>query len=215
MKALVPFGPLIYQGDMSEEFLEFLLECVDKSRNGDDRRWALAGHMDNERGAILDLDLFRSFIDIHIKRFLYLNHERRYDLNELHKPTSRTREHKADLHIVETIINQTLKYDLSNPWVNFQKKGEFNPIHEHIGIISAIMFIDIPEDIDHENDCDEHQIMSHGCLEFVYDNSKTMIITPKTGMIFLFPSELKHCVYPFKSDVERITMSFNLHNLTL
>mgnify|MGYP002013673030 CR=1 FL=1 len=215
MKALVPFGPLIYQGDMSEELLEFLLECVDKSRNGDDRRWALAGHMDNEREAILDLDSFRSFIDIHIKRFLYLNHERRSSLDELHDSTRRSQRYKDDLYVQENVLNQTLKYDLNYPWVNFQKKGEFNPIHEHTGNISAIMFIDIPEEINHENDNDEHQVMSHGCLEFVYDNSKTMLITPKTGMIFLFPSELKHCVYPFKSDVERITMSFNLHNLTL
>ena len=55
--------------------------------------------------------------------------------------------------------------------------------------------------------------MRSGCLEFAYDNSCCAAITPKTGMIFLFPAHLRHTVYPFKSDVERITMSFNLSNV--
>ena len=28
--------------------------------------------------------------------------------------------------------------------------------------------------------------------------------------MILFPGEMKHAVYPFKSDVERITLSFNI-----
>ena len=32
-------------------------------------------------------------------------------------------------------------------------------------------------------------------------------------MMYLFPSHLWHLVYPFNSDVERISMSFNVDNL--
>ena len=32
----------------------------------------------------------------------------------------------------------------------------------------------------------------------------------KSGDMILFPGEMKHAVYPFKSDVERITLSFNI-----
>ena len=54
MRALTPFGPLIYQGDTSEEFLKFLLEGVDRSRNGSDMRSSLAGNMSEEKSALYD-----------------------------------------------------------------------------------------------------------------------------------------------------------------
>ena len=38
-------------------------------------------------------------------------------------------------------------------------------------------------------------------------------MVPKTGDIFIFPAELKHTVYPFTSDVERVTMSFNVFDI--
>ena len=215
MRALVPFGPLIYQGDMSEEFLNFLLDGVDRSRNGSDMRSSLAGNMSEEKSALYDPEKFESYIDLHIRRFLYLCQERTCSLNELHIPTTRTQQHKNDIFLLDRIVgDNSIDHNFSfggGPWVNYQKSGEFNPIHEHSGDISGIMYLDIPEEINHENDGDQYQAMRSGCLEFVYDNSKTMVITPKTGMIFLFPAELKHCVYPFKSDVERISMSFNLH----
>ena len=36
---------------------------------------------------------------------------------------------------------------------------------------------------------------------------------PVEGEIYLFPAELKHQVYPFASDVERITASFNISEI--
>ena len=219
MRSLTPFGPLIYQGDVSEEFLNFLLEGVDRSRNGSDMRSSLAGNISEEKSALYEPEKFKSYIDLHVRRYLYLIHERRCSLNELHEPTTRSEEYKNDIFILDKIIGDDKTLDVNfnlggGPWVNYQKSGEFNPIHEHSGDISAIIYLDIPEEINHENDGDQYQVMRSGCLEFVYDNSKTMVITPKTGMIFLFPAELKHCVYPFKSDVERISMSFNLHKKT-
>ncbi|SVB62012.1 uncharacterized protein METZ01_LOCUS214866, partial [marine metagenome] len=55
-----------------------------------------------------------------------------------------------------------------------------------------------------------------GQIEFIYSNDQlgsngTHKIIPKTGDILLFDARLKHCVYPFTSDVERISMSFNVN----
>ena len=33
---------------------------------------------------------------------------------------------------------------LKSVWVNFQKKYEFNPLHDHTGIISFVIWIDVP-----------------------------------------------------------------------
>lgn len=217
MKALVPFGPLIYQGDVSEDSLKYFLSGAEKSRDqGDDMRLSLAGHIKTEKTGLFDPQIFMDHIDIHVKRYLYLIHERRSYLNELHEPTTRKEQHKSDLMVIETVMdsNTKINYDMGGgPWINFQTKGEFNPLHEHSGDISAIMFLDIPKEIAEENKEDHYQCMRSGCLEFAYDNSCCAAITPKTGMIFLFPAHLRHTVYPFKSDVERITMSFNLSNV--
>ena len=53
---------------------------------------------------------------------------------------------------------------------------------------------------------------SSASLEFIFGNQHT-VINPKTGMMYLFPSHLWHLVYPFNSNVERISMSFNVDNL--
>ena len=217
MKVLVPFGPLIYQGDISEDSLKYFLSGAEKSRDhGDDMRSSLAGHIKTERSGLFDPQIFMDHIDIHVRRYLYLVHERRCNLNELHVHSTKEEQHKLDLRIVESVMDPNIKinYDMGGgPWINFQTKGEFNPLHEHSGDISAIMFLDIPKEIAEENKDDQHQCMRIGCLEFAYDNSCCSVITPKTGMIFLFPANLRHTVYPFKSDVERITMSFNLSNV--
>ena len=41
-----------------------------------------------------------------------------------------------------------------------------------------------------------------------YDQSKSF--AAKTGDFFIFPANLKHGVYPFTVDVQRVSMSFNL-----
>ena len=33
---------------------------------------------------------------------------------------------------------------LRNLWVNYQKQNEYNPIHTHSGIVSFVIFVDIP-----------------------------------------------------------------------
>ena len=38
------------------------------------------------------------------------------------------------------------------PWVNFSRRGEFNPMHNHTGIISSVVFIDIPDELEEERE---------------------------------------------------------------
>ena len=40
--------------------------------------------------------------------------------------------------------NVMLKPYLTGLWVNFQKKGEFQPIHNHYGLMSFVIWMDIP-----------------------------------------------------------------------
>ena len=57
-----------------------------------------------------------------------------------------------------------------------------------------------------------------GQLEFFEGSTSWLIpgtwkVIPKTGDMYIFPAELKHAVYPFKSNVERITMSLNIFDI--
>jgi hypothetical protein len=113
---------------------------------------------------------------------------------------------------------------LSNIWVNFQKKTEFNPIHTHNGMYSFVIWMNIPYDIEEEkkvfpqfNKDDKQDEMKTSCFEFVYSNSlgeisQFSIHVDKTfeNNCILFPATMAHQVYPFyTSDDYRISVSGN------
>lgn len=112
-----------------------------------------------------------------------------------------------------------LSYTLGEgPWINFQHKHEFNPLHNHTGILSMIIYIDVPEEIDRENENSEFHHPRNGVVGFVAGQSdlwhqNNIELSPKTGDMLIFPATLHHLVYPFKSDVERVSLSCNLYNL--
>ena len=103
-------------------------------------------------------------------------------------------------------------------WVNYMKAGEWNPSHFHAGLISCVAYLSVPEEIEIENVESEHSkksnIPSAGRIQWTYGESIQFSETyftkvPKEKDIWFFPAELKHYVYPFKSDVERISVSCN------
>ena len=106
-------------------------------------------------------------------------------------------------------------------WINFQKKHEFNPLHNHSGDYSFVLWIQIPYDLKEEfefKNCknSNDQVNSLFCFSFLnqYGNiiEKSLSID-KTheGTIILFRSDLHHMVYPFfTSDDYRISISGNL-----
>tara|TARA_B100000963_G_scaffold2022_1_gene1568 strand:- start:185 stop:859 length:675 start_codon:yes stop_codon:yes gene_type:complete len=204
-KVFAPFGPLIYRADVRGEFLSFLLEHLNVMRDGVDAKHTLAGNIESQKFALYPEKEFVSFINPHI-------------LNYLQEIYLRVKEIYSNTFSKQKLINPKnldVRYDLmQGPWINFSKKGEFNPMHNHSGKISAVIFIDAPHELEIERDESPYSMKSSSCLEFVFGNQHT-IINPKTGMMYLFPSYLWHLVYPFNTDVERISMSFNIDNLFL
>ena len=110
---------------------------------------------------------------------------------------------------------------LKDFWINFQKKYEFNPSHNHTGLFSFVIWLDIPYDIESEiqqgpGAKSNNSLAGH--FEFTYINSLGDITTMPipadkkfNGKICMFPSGMFHTVYPFyTSDDYRITISGNL-----
>ena len=114
-------------------------------------------------------------------------------------------------------------YELSAWWVNHQKQNEFNPLHNHKGIYSFVIWMKIPKDIGFKKQ-KNIKISSHsnsplpGVFEFLYidirgnPRTHTYELEPEDeGRMLFFPSQLNHAVYPFfNCDEERISVSGNI-----
>jgi uncharacterized protein (TIGR02466 family) len=200
-----PFGPPIYYSVLTTDFVNVLQNiAVSTKENNKSIGKALAGNIELQCEAIMD-NLQRDTFFKHLQPHIY-NTLRGF---EEETPTG------LDL--------SNMKINLGGgPWINFQQAGEFNPYHSHSGHLSAVIYIDVPEDIKQENDNStvETNLPRAGMIEFIFGNDMTQgygvksnyVHQPKTGEIFIFPAGLKHLVYPFKSNVERISMSFNIYN---
>lgn len=110
---------------------------------------------------------------------------------------------------------------LKDLWINFQNKHEFNPVHNHTGLFSFVIWLDIPYNIEDEianSPGLESNNNLAGHFEFSYRNTlgeHTTLPIPAdkkfNGKICVFPSAMPHSVYPFyTSDDYRITVSGNV-----
>lgn len=118
------------------------------------------------------------------------------------------------------ILSTDVPIRLETAWVNFQKKHEYNPVHNHSGLYSFVIWIEIPYKIEDELanfPAKDAAMKCPGHFEFVYSNSigqhrKSMIpadCTYENKMIF-FPAPMMHSVNPFyTSDKYRISISGN------
>tara|TARA_R100000030_G_C3206980_1_gene112331 strand:+ start:73 stop:726 length:654 start_codon:yes stop_codon:yes gene_type:complete len=112
-------------------------------------------------------------------------------------------------------------YCLHNMWVNFQRKNEFNPTHDHKGVYSFVVWMKIPtkhsEQARNPVSCNAmKKVISK--FQFSYINTIGDMcfydyeMDPEVeGTLLFFPSKLHHCVYPFYNcDEERISISGNI-----
>ena len=107
------------------------------------------------------------------------------------------------------------KYLIKAMWVNYQRQHEFNPPHDHSDDLSFIVYLKIPEEIKKEYKEYKGKSSGPGGISFIYGEGNRQAITyqahfPEEKDLFIFPAWLKHYVAPFKSDVERISVSGNL-----
>ena len=118
-------------------------------------------------------------------------------------------------------INQMHPYILHSFWVNFQKQGDFNPLHDHNGVYSFVIWMKIPTRHFEQNKnpiaiYSNNPVVS--AFAFRYTNTIGKIcdfvyeMNPEIeGTMLFFPSKLMHEVHPFfDCDEERISISGNI-----
>ena len=106
---------------------------------------------------------------------------------------------------------------MAHSWVVSQYAGEYNPWHHHSGDFSSVIYLKLPPKMNEEikEDWKDHY-PANGLIEFMFGEnqgfrSDNLKFKPEVGKLLMFPSWLKHFVYPFKSKGERRSMSFNAH----
>jgi hypothetical protein len=90
-----------------------------------------------------------------------------------------------------------------DPWINYQKKNEYIPAHDHQGFIAYSLWVNVPED---------------NVFEIIYStiSGETIkhyipVTRQSEGTIILFSAKLMHTVRPFyNSEETRISISGNL-----
>ena len=117
------------------------------------------------------------------------------------------------------------KFKMVSAWVNYMKRHEFNPPHNHTADLSFVLFTQIPEELIEENKnhvsskCKKGEIkgLGPGGISFstTYTTDKYHIQSrsffPERGNLYIFPASLIHWVFPFqKAAGERISVSGNL-----
>jgi hypothetical protein len=110
---------------------------------------------------------------------------------------------------------------LSRFWVNFQNQNEFNPVHNHSGIVSFVIWMKIPTEWQ-----DQHALPisansnapSASDFQFHYSDVlgnhqdyRIMMSKQQEGWILVFPAQLRHQVYPYYNcDDQRVSISGNV-----
>jgi len=120
-----------------------------------------------------------------------------------------------------TVLSENRPLYLDKLWVNFQEKHEFNPVHDHTGVFSFVIWVKIPYNLKNETalspGVDSAQPLA-GHFSFYYTNTlgnlcHFSIPADETmeNTLLIFPSKLNHSVYPFYSSEDfRISVSGNV-----
>jgi len=203
------FGPYLVKTTISDELHKLLLNGANKVRNSkklkkkNDYRKLLAGNLSEEYN--YDGVFTKKQEKIVEEEFLWL-------------ASMYTKMSEQALRSKENIREPNQLVMHKPVWVNFMKAGEWNPSHSHSGDISCVTYLQVPPEIDRENKESETSKQSNtpsaGKIEFRYGEEigymkNGVIMTPRVKEIWLFPAKLAHLVYPFKSKVERISVSVN------
>jgi hypothetical protein len=120
-------------------------------------------------------------------------------------------------HKLYLVNKTTSSLVLEKLWVNFQSKHEFVFVHQHSGLLSFVIWVDIPYIMseEHGNACQNKSCS--GAFEFLFAHALRSVNSYRIEAdksynlhMILFPSALAHTVYPFFSSNEyRVSVAGN------
>ena len=115
--------------------------------------------------------------------------------------------------------NKIKKYDLhlNSIWVNTMFQHEYNPVHVHQGSLftglSSVMILKLPKSYGVEYSAAENpvngklQILGSSSGQFANIDYQPNV---KERDFYIFPYDMRHCVYPFNGPGKRRTLAANM-----
>tara|TARA_R110002074_G_scaffold136882_1_gene281732 strand:+ start:300 stop:959 length:660 start_codon:yes stop_codon:yes gene_type:complete len=118
--------------------------------------------------------------------------------------------------------NKQVHISLTDMWAVSQYENEYNPVHWHEGCtLSCALYLKIPEykqrNIINKSNRDGQIcfINNNPSSPFMSLENPLITLSPEVGDMYIFPSRMLHCVYPFQGPGERRSVSFNAYHQTL
>lgn len=191
-----PFGPLVYRGVIDSKYVDIFNEHIE-GRKGEDATGRLAGLID-EQLAFTDLPVT---VGNHIIR------------------------HAMEFAYQGDMVQEDYRLGIDAIWANVQRSGEVNPPHAHTGMFSFVIFtkneLTLEKTIDSKFEKNVeynagqvqptlgHLVLNYGEENFF--NWDKYFIWPEVGDIIMFPSWLRHFVYPhYEEDKVRVSVAGNI-----
>ncbi len=125
--------------------------------------------------------------------------------------------HEKFKHYLEWNRIETYKMHLNSIWVNNMFEHEYNPVHVHQGKLftglSSVMILKLPESFgveysaSHTPQNGRLQILGSSSGQFAHMDYQPEI---KERDFFVFPYDMRHCVYPFNGPGWRRTLAANM-----
>ena len=215
------WGPLLLQTKLDEDFVEELLEKGLKSRHSGikrlDAKRHLAGNIENEFLYEDIEDWLVPKMKPYINTYVELVDQWTGDNGFKHLMRDSSFE-KIMKDGLDPKVEVVIAWYMNMAWINFQRKNEYNPPHNHPCDLSFIAYLQVPKEIGLEHEALEDDAKGSwrpGTVFFNYGellpfSVKSLGKYPEKGDLFIFPGWLMHHVHDFKSDVERISVSGNV-----
>ena len=109
------------------------------------------------------------------------------------------------------------KMHLNSVWINEMKEHEYNPVHIHQGTLhtglSSVMILKLPEQTGIEYSAEDKPM--NGTLQILGNSSGQFCNSDygpkvKERDFYIFPYDMRHCVYPFNGPGWRRTLAANM-----
>jgi len=208
-KILYPFSPPIFQTEVDTNFTKELIEEGRKlTKEEDDWNPRLAGNLKYGRSYHYKEDYLlkvEPYLKTYVERFF----------NGIYSQFGPDNKMVQSLLEVQHDRRQKRQGNvrLDTLWINFSQKHDFNPPHTHTGVLSFVIFCQVPKEIfTTQADCNTQRA---GELHFSYGEPISKLqgneypVKPYENLMFIFPAELRHFVPAYWVDAGRISVSGN------
>ena len=208
-----PFSPIIMEAQVPKRFVDIINTTADKVLGSEaasvewDWSHMLVGKVHKEIQIPIKNKEDKNFL-INAMKVMCLTYL---------KESIRSGNHHTWKKIAGDSVPTINNIHLTHSWVVSQYAGEYNPWHHHTGDFSAVIYLKLPPNMHKEIEKDfEDHYPANGLIEFMFGENQSfrsdnLKFKPVVGKMLVFPSWLRHFVYPFKSEGERRSMSFNAH----